>query len=257
MFGINIALFFKAWIRLPQYFIHSHRYKKLFKTSTEKNFPLHLTSSVPILQDSDSDAGKASGAYFHQDLWAARKIFKKKPKKHIDIGSRIDGFISHLLVFMPVDVIDIRPLENSVPGLSFIKEDATQLKRFKNNSINSLSSLHAVEHFGLGRYGGPVDPDASFNGIRSMARVLAPKGRLYLSVPIGRERLEFNAHRIFSPKTIIELCSDLKLLSFSAVTDDGNFIEKADLDGFSTATFACGLFEFTKPATTRKKVSKK
>jgi len=59
---------------------------------------------------------------------------------------------------MPVEVVDIRPLNDIVDGLSFIRENATLLPRFENDSIESLSCLHAAEHFGLGRYGDSIDP---------------------------------------------------------------------------------------------------
>src|SRR5258708_35341646 len=47
---------------------------------------------------------------FHQDLWAARMVFEQRPSRHVDVGSRIDGFVAHVLPFMLVTVVDIRPL---------------------------------------------------------------------------------------------------------------------------------------------------
>ena len=76
--------------------------------------------------------------------------------------------------------------------------------------------------------------------------VLAPGGFLYFSVPVGRERLVFNAHRIFAPSTIISAFDGLKLLSFSAVNDRGEFLENIDQRAASTFEYGCGLFEFTK-----------
>ncbi len=58
----------------------------------------------------------AGGHYFHQDLWAAKKIFKRRPMTHVDIGSRVDGFVAHLLVFMPVTAVDIRYLDSNIEG---------------------------------------------------------------------------------------------------------------------------------------------
>jgi SAM-dependent methyltransferase len=165
------------------------------------------------------------------------------------VGSRIDGFITHLLVFMPVTVVDIRPLSSRVPGLTFIQEDATTLASIPTSSVESLSSLNAVEHFGLGRYGDPVDPNACFKAMAALARVLKPGGRLYFSVPIGRERLEFNAQRVFSPRTIwyvFEREWGLNTISFAAVDDKGEFHEEATPEDFVHAEYSLGLWEFTK-----------
>jgi hypothetical protein len=81
----------------------------------------------------------------------------------------------------------------------------------------------------------------------ALQRVLAPGGRLYFSVPIGPERVEFNAHRVFAPKTIIETFPQLRLVSFSYVGDDGCLYEDTEPAAAAQIDFSCGLFEFTKP----------
>jgi hypothetical protein len=196
--------------------------------------------------DRRASAGEARGHYFHQDLWAAKKIFKQKPVEHMDIGSRIDGFIAHLLVFMSVTIVDIRALQSDLSGVTFFQDDATDLTRIQSNSVPSISSLHVAEHFGLGRYSDPIDPDACFRYMKTLQRVLSPGGRLYFSVPVGRERVEFNAHRVFDPKTIIACFSLLRLLSFSFIGDDGKLYEDSDPLTMPKSEMACGLFEFSK-----------
>lgn len=199
----------------------------------------------PCLGDYDDTPG-ALGVYFHQDLWAARKVYARRPERHVDIGSRIDGFIAHLLVFMNVSVVDVREMKSPVPGLDFVRADATTMVLFENDSVDSLSSLHAAEHFGLGRYGDPVDPDACFDFMRNLQRVLAVGGRLLFSVPIGEERVFFNAHRVFSPITVLKTFHELSLVSFSAVTRENESIEDAAPEAWLEKRYKVGLFEFTK-----------
>ena len=242
--GIDVDRFGRSLLRLPQFARSVAAYNKADPPET---LAIRFQQLRPMLEDIDRQAGIASGHYFHQDLWAARKIWKERPERHVDVGSRIDGFVAHLLTFMPVEVVDIRPLEAPVDGLSFIRADAQSLTEITNESIGSLSSLHAVEHFGLGRYGDPIAPNGHFEAMRALARVLQRGGMLYFSVPIGRERLEFNAHRILAPETIINAFRDLELLSFSAVDDEGMFIPDSSPSRFTDARFACGLFEFRKP----------
>ena len=141
-------------------------YRELQAASVDsrvKRFPILREEISPYLRDMEMCAGSIGGDYFYQDIWAARKIHKRLPKEHVDIGSRIDGFITHLLVFMEnVTVMDVRPAESNVPGLKFVEADCTTLKMLGDDSVDSISSLHAAEHFGLGRYGDPVDPEACF-----------------------------------------------------------------------------------------------
>jgi SAM-dependent methyltransferase len=243
MLGFDPGVTLRFIKRTPRFIGEALSYRRAQRA---ESFPLTWDSLLPILTDYTAAAGAAEGHYFHQDLWAARRIFERRPTRHVDIGSRIDGFIAHLLVFMPVEVVDIRPLTSHVAGLQFVQEDATTLARFADGSVDSVSSLHAIEHFGLGRYGDPIDPNGHLAAMSALARVLAPGGRLYFSVPIGRERLVFNANRVFSPRTVVSAFSSLELVAFSAVDDAGRFVGDASLDAFETAEGSCGLFEFTK-----------
>ncbi len=209
-------------------------------------FPLRLGDLFPILGDAHSPSGVATGHYFHQDLYMAKRIFAAKPGRHVDVGSRVDGFVAHVLSFMPVTVVDVRPLVSKVDGLAFLQDDGATLAKFESDSVESLSSLHAVEHFGLGRYGDPVDPNAWRHAVQSYCRVLAPGGILYFAVPVGRERLEYNAHRVFSPSTILVAFSELHLIEFCAVTDAGDLDTSAHPADYEQAEYACGLFTFQK-----------
>src|SRR5579872_2844102 len=136
------------------------------------------TKLRPIYRDRFKEAADL-GDYFHQDLWAARKVFAARPAHHVDVGSRIDGFVAHLLVFMGVQYVDVRKVPSPPNGLTVTRADATTMEEFADNSIESLSTLHAAEHFGLGRYGDPIDPEAHIKFMCSLQRVLAPGGRLY------------------------------------------------------------------------------
>jgi hypothetical protein len=57
--------------------------------------------------------------------------------------------------------------------------------------------MHVIEHIGLGRYGEALDPDGDLKAIRELVRVLAAGGNLLVVVPVGRPRIQFNAHRIY------------------------------------------------------------
>lgn len=210
-------------------------------------FPAQLRHLFPILTDYRDHAGSTRGHYFHQDLWVARQIFGRAPAKHIDIGSRIDGFVSHLLTFMPVTVIDVRPLPSTVKGLTFVQADSMSESSLTDEKVDSLSSLHAIEHFGLGRYGDPIDVDGWRKGISTLKKLIAPGGTVYFSVPIGRERVEFNAHRVFNPQTIISEFLPFELETFVAVDDEGNLNENCSPNEFSDAFYSCGIFVFRSP----------
>ncbi|MEO7852862.1 MAG: DUF268 domain-containing protein, partial [Rubrivivax sp.] len=198
------------------------RWRQVASAQEQAQFPLRL---LPTLSDKHADSGIASGHYFHQDLWAARLIHDAAPARHLDVGSRIDGFIAHLLCFRGVEVIDIRALHSDIEGLRFRQADLMSDTPLNIEAADSVSCLHALEHFGLGRYGDPVRPDGWRTGLRNLAALVAPGGCLYLGVPIGQPAVEFNAQRIFDPGFIVEEAArhGLRLDRFAHVDDAGRF----------------------------------
>lgn len=203
---------------------------------------------VPTLSDLYASSGTARGHYFHQDLWAARRIFLRKPARHVDVGSRIDGFIAHLLCFRSVEVLDIRQLDSQVQGLTFRRVDMMNPPVEVVACSDSVSCLHALEHFGLGRYGDPIDVNGWLKGLAALSNLLEPGGTLYLSVPVGVPCIEFNAQRIFAPQEIIEAASThgLTLQEFSYVDDQGAFHEHCKPCAASELDFGCGCYVFCK-----------
>lgn len=167
------------------------------------------------------DASGMPGAYFFQDRVVAQWILESKPERHIDVGSRIDGFIGHLSVFRRVEVLDIRPQPIAIPGVNFHQVDLTKLLDDPwIECTDSLSCLHTIEHFGLGRYGDAIDPRGHLDGLQQIMRLLKPGGLMYLSTPIGRERVEFNAHRVFAPSTVLSWFADGWQIERTAVICD-------------------------------------
>ena len=205
------------------------------------------------VRDRRASAGTVSGHYFHQDLFVARRIYENRPERHVDVGSAIHGFVAHVAVFREIEVFDIRALPDTVQNISFTQMDLQQMRPEYREYCDSLSCLHALEHFGLGRYGDALDLNGHVKGYESLASMIKHGGRLYLSVPIGRERVEFNAHRVFSPATILNLLQrHFDLAGFAYVNDQGNLIENVELTDSNITkilrevVYGCGIFEAVK-----------
>lgn len=203
---------------------------------------------VPVLSDRFSNSGIARGHYFHQDLWAARHVFARSPARHVDVGSRIDGFIAHLLCFRAVEVLDIRRLDSAISGLTFRQADMMNPPAELIEYADSVSCLHALEHFGLGRYGDPLDFSGWVKGLAALSKLLKNGGFLYLSVPVGSPCIEFNAQRIFSPSEIVDVARNhgLSLEEFSYVDDDGEFRQNGSMNAAEKLDYGCGCYVFRK-----------
>ena len=124
-----------------------------------------VTHLFPILNEYKEQAGTATGHYFHQDLLVASLIHEVNPKRHIDVGSRIDGFVAHVAAFRTIEVLDFRPLIScGHKQIKFMQADLMSLGSHLFEITDSLSCLHALEHFGLGRYGDPINPNGHLIG---------------------------------------------------------------------------------------------
>jgi hypothetical protein len=213
----------------------------------------------PCLGDRFKESGSIKSEYFWQDLLVAQQIFSHKPFKHVDVGSRIDGFVAHVASFRPLEVFDIRPLNSNIPGVVFKQADLMSIESVNalcadtDGYCDSLSCLHAIEHFGLGRYGDQVDPFGYKKGIENLSRLLKPGGRLYLSTPIGIERVEFNANWVFNPYTILNMASGVGLqLEQLVVLDQQGGQEliinptEQNLNNLSEEDYRLGIFYFIK-----------
>lgn len=182
--------------------------------------------------------------YFYQQLWAFKSILKNHPPAHLDLASTV-AFSGYLSQIIPTTFVDLRPPTVTVAGLKILKASILNLP-FDNESQGSISCLHVIEHIGLGRYGDTLNPFGSQQGCEEIKRILKQGGRLYLSVPIGQERICFNAHRVFNPQTIIEYFTKLELKEFSVVDDSGKFHQNTNWQDFQSLDYGCGLFLFEK-----------
>lgn len=182
--------------------------------------------------------------YFFQGNWLARRLVHNLPAQHVDVGSSILT-IGVLSAYVPTIFVDYRPLAARQSGLMPVGGDITRLP-FADASLTSVSCLHVIEHIGLGRYGDRIDATGARCAANELQRVIAPGGRLFLSAPIGRERVCFNAHRVFSVTTILTMFPGLRLFKFSYIDDAGQLHQDADPSNELSLDYGCGLFELVK-----------
>lgn len=225
---------------------------ELFCQKMGENNEWPITDNNPCLNDKYDNAGNNHSVYFLQDLYVAQKVFERKPVKHVDVGSRIDGFVSNVASFREIEVIDIRRMDSTIENVSFKQADMMNGDHVPSDYCDSISSLHAIEHFGLGRYGDPIDPDGHLKGFRNITKMLRGGGIFYFSVPMGSQRIEFNAHRVFGMQYLMELVStDYKILSFAYIEDKGILHRDAPLTEMNIKNsfgckYGCAIFELLK-----------
>ncbi|MHC4323899.1 MAG: DUF268 domain-containing protein [Planctomycetota bacterium] len=223
----------------PKYFLDWWRYSKMDGAE-----PIKLRDTYPCLFDKKPKTG-IDRHYFYQDIWAFKRINKLMPKLHVDVGSNVN-FVGFLTAITKVHFVDIRPLDAPyLANIENIKGNILELP-YESNSLESISCLHVAEHIGLGRYGEGLDPLGTKKSADELSRCLAKGGNLFFSLPVGKPRLCFNAHRIHSPRQILDYFNGLKLVELSGTDDRKRYIENIDIDILENSKYACGMFWFRK-----------
>ena len=252
-------LFKPAWMMLmtlgfdPRKALSLRNYLEYRRNLKEyQNLGGNITHRHMILNDFSEQAGSAKGHYFHQDLLVAKFIHQRNPNRHIDIGSRVDGFVAHVAAYRPIEVVDIRDLESTGhESIIFMKADLMISNELQHEITDSLSCLHAIEHFGLGRYGDPIDPQGHIKGFNNLLKMLKPNGILYISLPIGcQNEVHFNAHRVFHPTDILNWAygkDALRLECLDFVDDAGDLHKNIDIKNEKVEViYGCGIYTFRK-----------
>lgn len=186
--------------------------------------------------------------YVYHLAWAARMVKGITPPVHVDISSSL-YFSTILSAFVPTRFYDYRPAHIELDNLSSEPADLLSLP-FASGSIGCLSCMHVVEHIGLGRYGDRIDPDGDLKAIAELKRVLAPGGSLLFVVPIGKPKVVFNAHRIYSYAQIEACFKQFELREFALIPDnpeDGGLVRFAPPECADRQSYGCGCFLFQRP----------
>ncbi|UUX96980.1 DUF268 domain-containing protein [Aquabacterium sp. J223] len=199
----------------------------------------------PCLDDATKTTG-IDAHYVYHTAWAARRLLANPVAEHVDIGSD-HRFTTIASAFQPMRFLDYRPCEVSLSNLVSGHANLLALD-IPDDSLQSLSCMHVVEHIGLGRYGDPIDFHGADKAMDALQRVLAPGGLLYFVVPVGEPCVVFNAHRIFRASDIVRRFADLDLVEFSLVDDFGRFTEHVAPEAADGQRYACGCFLFRKRA---------
>ena len=240
--------FYKRVGAIGWYFTDLREIKKQLKNNPD----FKIERLFPCLLDKTAQSGNTKNPYFYQDLYIAQRIFINNPQKHIDIGSSIPGFVAHLASYREVEVVDIRPLDSFIKNVKFLQMDMMDDSNLMDMKCESISSLHAIEHFGLGRYGDPINVNGHMKAIENIHKMIKVGGRFYFSVPIGPQRIEFNAHRIFSIRYLLNNLEDKFIIErFSYINDNCTLFENIALDpklidNNYNCNLGCGIFELIK-----------
>jgi len=134
-------------------------------------------------------------------------------KKVLDIGC-CNSLLAHWAMESLNDVVGIdisnKNMENNI-HFKFIQSDILDFTTDKKFDFVMLCST--VEHVGLhGRYNNIDDPDGDLKTMEKIKGLLAPRGQVCLTIPIGQDAVIKCMHRIYGKTRLPKLLSGYKII---------------------------------------------
>lgn len=177
------------------------------------------------------------------------------PGRSLDVGADI-GFLTlaaaqrghHVVAF---DRLPDR-LDYAHPNVSYLQADILT-HDFGDERFDQIINCSSIEHVGLsGRYGSTDASDGDLEAMGRLRDLLAPQGRMILTVPIGRDGVFTPQHRIYGAERLPKLLDGFRTLEEQYwVKEDGRWrggdrTTALAVQG-SAAFYALGLFVLTSP----------
>jgi len=135
--------------------------------------------------------------YGMTDVWLWEAI-ERYPIRNLDVvnmGSLTPWYESNCLYFgARSTTIDYNRIITTTSRIKTMTVAEWDVQRPVFDVAWSISSF---EHDGLGMYGDPLDPMGDLKAMRKMKQVVKPGGLLFLSIPIGKDKVLFNNARIY------------------------------------------------------------
>lgn len=78
--------------------------------------------------------------------------------------------------------------------------------------FDTVISLSAFDHDGLGRYGDPLNPNGDLSVMQLVKTIIKPTGIMMLTVPIGPDVVVFNLHRRYGRNRLPKLLDGWKVV---------------------------------------------
>ena len=98
-------------------------------------------------------------------------------------------------------------IEYNVPNVSCYDMKSLSYEEYSNSSetYDYIVTYSSIEHSGLGRYGDPLDPNADIKCMDVIHNSLSDDGLLFWGAPVGRDALNWNAHRVYGEIRLAEM----------------------------------------------------
>jgi len=161
------------------------------------------------------------GAYYEEtDQWLYDALDKNsiKDKDVIIVGSEQPWYETIANVYSSKPCVCLEYNER------ICESDTIKCYQYKDYDslpkFDACISVSSIEHSGLGRYGDEIDPDGDIKAMQSIKNLLRVGGLCFLSVPIGEDRVMWNAHRVYGEIRLKEILEGWEMIDSYGLSDE-------------------------------------
>lgn len=169
--------------------------------------------------------------YVDTDIWLYQALKKHsiKNKEVVIVGSEQPWYETIACVYSG----------NGCSCLEYNKRicESDEIKYYQYDTYKDLPkfdvciSVSSIEHSGLGRYGDNIDPMGDIKAMKDIKNILKKDGLFFLSVPIGEDRVMWNAHRVYGKTRLKLLLNGWECIDTYGMSDE---LLETDKNSFST-----------------------
>jgi len=184
--------------------------KSLNRSAGSKNVPLRLIPRI-----------SRYGAQNTLDIALAMKKWEHEiQNKHVlVVGSERPWLEGMLIGFgaKNVTTLEYGSIISEHPKISTITVANLTKAVLQNNHeyfglFDTAFSYSSIEHSGLGRYGDRINPFGDIEQVAQVSCLLKSDGIFFLGFGIGKDKIEFNAHRIYGKVRLPLVTVNFKLM---------------------------------------------
>ena len=165
-----------------------------------------------------------------QRVFASSAIRQVNPQMIHDIGSDRQWIIG-VSTHYNVTSLDVREPPFRMENEHFDIGQAQALP-WETASVEFLTSMHSIEHFGLGGYGDDQDTWGDNKAAAEMARVVKPGGELILTTTVtgNSSFTAYDVHRVYSADDLHDMLTDFEIIEEKFVSSrNGKVISRDQL----------------------------
>lgn len=137
-----------------------------------------------------------------QHIYHVLKVFPLHNKTGIVIGSESPWVEAILLSHGRVKkivTVEYHLINSTVPQIEYVHptEFNRDWQKWSRQQFDFVFTYSSLEHSGLGRYGDRLDPNGDLKDLHKLSCILPPGALVFLGIPVGFDKIEWNAHRIY------------------------------------------------------------